>query len=64
MQEATDACNGAPITAAKVRFRSALHPGQQAMVAVERREGGASVSLTRDGVPLVTGTATVATAQE
>ena len=64
MQAVTDTCDGAPIVAAKVRFRSALHPGQQATTVVEPRDGGASVSLTRDGVPLVTGTATVAPAQE
>ena len=64
MQEVADACNGAPIAAAKVRFRSALLPGQQAKIAIEHREGGVSISLTRDGVPLVTGTATVAPAQE
>jgi acyl dehydratase len=64
MQEVAAACDGAPIAAAKVRFRSALHPGQQASIAVDPHQGGASVSLTRDGVPLVTGSATVAPAQE
>ena len=64
MQEVAVACDGASIAAAKVRFRSALHPGQQATIAVEPREGGASVSLTRDGATLVAGTATVAPAQE
>ncbi|GMQ97777.1 MAG: hypothetical protein BMS9Abin17_0279 [Acidimicrobiia bacterium] len=59
MQEASKSAGGAPIVRAKVRFRSALHPAQQAEVAVTREGDTVTMGLTRDGEQLVTGTATV-----
>jgi len=59
MQEASNSAGGAPIVRAKVRFRSALYPGEQAEVAASRDRDTVTIGLTRDGEQLVTGTATV-----
>jgi acyl dehydratase len=64
MQAVASAVGDTRIGTAKVRFRAALHPGEQAMLEAESDGGGAKVALTRDGTTLVTGTATVAAAQE
>lgn len=47
------------VASAKVRFRNALFPGEQAVVTTEVDGDQVTVALTRDGEPLVTGTATV-----
>jgi acyl dehydratase len=60
IQEATRAAGGAHVTAAKIRFRSALRPGQQAAISVEVDEGNVRLALTVGDEQLVTGTATVA----
>ena len=53
------------VLSTKVRFRSALFPGEQAMVTRETSgEGVVKLALTRDVEALVTGTATVAEAME
>jgi len=59
MQEASKSAGGVPIVRAKVRFRSALHPGQQAEVTANQDGDTVTIGLTRDGEQLVTGTATV-----
>jgi hypothetical protein len=43
----------------KVRFRSALHPGQQATLVTSVDGDTASIRLSVDDVELVTGTATL-----
>ena len=63
-QEASSAVGGATIARSKVRFRSALHPGEQAVIKVTVDGGTAKIQLTRDGDTLVTGTATFAPAPE
>lgn len=64
MQEASKAADDAAIVRAKVRFRSALLPGQQAEVTAVRDGDTVTMGLTRDGDQLVTGTATVKTDTE
>jgi acyl dehydratase len=59
MQEASRSAGGASIVRAKVRFRSALHPGQQAAVEAVRDGHTVTIVLTRGDEQLVTGTATV-----
>ncbi|NHZ70999.1 MAG: hypothetical protein GWP18_05090 [Proteobacteria bacterium] len=58
MQEASTASGGATIARSKVRFRSALHPGEQANIDATVEGDTVKLQLTRDGDPLVTGTAT------
>ncbi len=59
MAQAVEACAGEPIVEMKVRFRSALHPGEQAVLAAEQDGTEVKVVLSRDDTPLVTGLATV-----
>lgn len=59
-QEATRAAGGAEVTAAKIRFKSALRPAQQAAITAIQDEGTVKLALTTGDVQLVTGTATVA----
>lgn len=54
---------GTTVTAAKVRFRNALHPGEQAEIRAEFSEGSVAIQLRRGDTQLVAGTASVA-AQE
>jgi acyl dehydratase len=51
--------SGRPIESMKVRFRSALHPGQQATVATTVDGNTASVHLSHGDLDLVTGTASL-----
>lgn len=51
---------GRTVRQAKVRFRSALHPGEQAHIETAVEGDIVRLSLVRDDTPLVTGTATVA----
>lgn len=60
-QAASQAAGGRAVESAKVRFRSALFPGEQATVDASVDGSSVKCSLTRDGEPLVTGTVTVAT---
>jgi acyl dehydratase len=60
MVQAAAAAAGSPVTEATVRFRSALHPGEAADVSAEVDGETVRLELSRQGAPLVTGTATVA----
>lgn len=64
MQAVADAAGGADISESKIRFRSALHPGQQATLSTVRNEDTVKVELLRGERQLVTGTATVARTTE
>lgn len=61
MTQAAAHAAGCPVTAAKVRFRSALHPGEQALLDADVDDDTVTVAVRRDDTVLVTGTATVAT---
>lgn len=63
-QEASRAAGNRGVVAAKIRFRSALRPAQQADIATSVEGDMVKLELTADGEQLVTGTATVATATE
>jgi len=58
VQEA-EVASGKRVCAAKVRFRSALYPGEQAAVVTDLDGDTVKVSLARGDTQLVTGTATV-----
>lgn len=58
VQEAGRA-TGSDVHAAKVRFRSALHPGEQATLSSTVEGSTVKLELARDGLVLVGGTATV-----
>jgi len=60
MVQRAESVSGRNVTGAKVRFRSALHPGEQATLAAELDGETVKVTLGRGDVPLVTGVATVA----
>ena len=60
IQAASAAAEGVDVLQAKVRFRNALHPGEEATVAAEVVDGSVRLELTRGDAVLVTGTATVA----
>ena len=60
MQSATAASGGSDLIEAKVRFRAALHPGEPASVSAIAEGDHVRLELAREGVILVTGTATVA----
>ena len=64
MMQAAAVAAGRPVTSAKVRFRAALHPAQEASVAAAVDGDSVSIVLEHDGVQLVTGTATVASDTE
>ncbi len=59
-QEASRAAGGAEVIAAKIRFRSALRPAQQATISADGEDGTVKLALTVGDEQLVTGTATVA----
>ena len=60
VEAAARAAGSARVTDAKVRFRSALHPGEQATLATEVEGTTVKVTLSRGDTALVTGSATVA----
>lgn len=63
MQAAQQTAGGRDVSTAKVRFRSALHPAQQAAITSEAKGDAVALTLSRDGDQLVTGTATFASRQ-
>lgn len=63
-QEASRAAGNRGVVAAKIRFRSALRPAQQAEIATSVEGDIVKLELTAGGEQLVTGTATVATPTE
>lgn len=58
-QAASAEAGSAAIADARIRFRSALHPGEQAVIRTVRDGTTVGVEVLRDGTPLVSGTATV-----
>lgn len=64
VQAASAAAAGSTIESSTVRFRAALHPGEQAHIAAEVDGAQVALELRRDATALVTGTATVATDPE
>lgn len=64
MQQASAAADGAGIAAAKIRFRSALRPAQQASISAVREGEIVKLTLVAGEEQLVTGTATVASTTE
>lgn len=60
MQQASVAAGGRDIASAKIRFRSALLPAEQASISADVDGDSVKLELTRDGEQLITGTATVA----
>lgn len=64
MQEASRAAGGRDIVAARIRFRSALKPAEQAVLATSVEGATVTVELTRGDGQLITGRATVATPTE
>ena len=59
MQEAIRAAGGRGVAGAKIRFRSALKPAEQAVLAVSVEGDTVKLELLRDGEQLITGSATV-----
>jgi len=64
MVQAAMAVAGSSISEVKVRFRSALHPGEQAELSTEVDDQTITVALSRGATQLVTGTATVSVSME
>jgi len=64
MQEASRAAEGRDVVSAKVRFRSALRPGEQAVLAASASGDSVNVELARGHEQLITGSATVASPTE
>ncbi|MEN8238360.1 MAG: MaoC/PaaZ C-terminal domain-containing protein [Actinomycetota bacterium] len=62
VQQASDAGGGRAVTSAKIRFRSALHPAQQATIATSVAGDDVSVTLSCAEDQLVTGSVTLAVA--
>ena len=60
VQAASAAAGGAALRSAKVRFRSALFPGEPAVVATEVADDTVKIQLARGSEVLVSGSATVA----
>ena len=59
LQVAQSATGGRAVSAAKIRFRSALHPGQQARVTAAAEGNSVTLTLIRGEDQLVSGTATM-----
>ena len=55
IDEASTSAGGRPVSSAKIRFRSALYPGQQATITTSVADDDVSMILSCDGDPLVTG---------
>jgi acyl dehydratase len=64
MQEASATAGGRDIASAKIRFRSALLPAEQASISASVAGSSVKLELTRGGEQLITGTATVTTPTE
>jgi acyl dehydratase len=64
MQEASRAADGRPVIAAKIRFRSALKPAEQAILSTSVEGDTVKIELTRGDEQLITGRATVASPTE
>ena len=64
MVQAAESASGQRVSAAKVRFRSALHPADKAVVTADHDGDSVKVTLVRGDTPLVTGTATVTASRE
>lgn len=64
MVQEAEAASGKRVSEAKVRFRSALHPGEQAAVTADADGDTVKVTLVRGDTQLVTGTATVTASME
>lgn len=64
VQEASRAADGRAIVSAKIRFRSALKPAEQATLSTDVEGDTVKIELTRDDEQLVTGRATVASRAE
>jgi len=60
VQQASDASGGRRVVSAKIRFRSALHPGQQATISASVSDDSVSVTLFCGDDRLVTGSMTLA----
>lgn len=58
-QAASAEAGGAGVIESRIRFRSALHPGEQAMIRTVRDGRSVGVEVVRDATVLVSGTATV-----
>ncbi len=61
VQEAANAAGGGRVAEAKIRFRAALHPAEQATITAVPDGDRVALSLLRDDEQLVGGTATVVT---
>jgi len=59
VQEASDAAGGRGVASAKIRFRSALHPAEQATIVASVTGDSVSVSLSCADAQLVTGSVTL-----
>jgi hypothetical protein len=64
MQEASAATGDRGIESAKIRFRSALLPAEQATISVTVDGDSVKLELSRDSEQLITGNATVAAPTE
>jgi acyl dehydratase len=64
MQEASLAAGGRPIVAAKIRFRSALKPAEQAVLSTSVEGDTVKIELARADEQLITGRATVVSPTE
>ncbi len=64
MQEASRAAGGRAIVAAKIRFRSALKPAEQAVLSATVEGDSVKIELTRGDEQLITGSATVVSPTE
>jgi acyl dehydratase len=64
MQEASRAAGDRLVVAAKIRFRSALKPAEQAVLSATAESDTIKIELTRGGEQLITGSATVASPTE
>jgi acyl dehydratase len=60
VEQASDATGGRAVASAKIRFRAALHPGQQATIATAVADDKVSVTLSSGNAQLVTGVVTMA----
>ena len=60
VEQASDAAGGRSITSAKIRFRAALHPAQQATIATSVTGDSVSVTLSCGDAQLVTGSVALA----
>ncbi len=64
MQETVLVAGRRDVVSAKIRFRSALRPSQQAVISVEAESGAVKLSLSVGDEQLISGRATVASSRE